>query len=29
MPAFIVLGRILFAVLFIVSGASKLLDIPA
>jgi uncharacterized membrane protein YphA (DoxX/SURF4 family) len=29
MPALIVLGRILFAVLFIVSGAGKLLDIPA
>lgn len=29
MPAFIVIGRILFAVLFIVSGANKLLDIPA
>jgi uncharacterized membrane protein YphA (DoxX/SURF4 family) len=29
MPAFIALGRILFAVLFIVSGAGKLLDIPA
>jgi uncharacterized membrane protein YphA (DoxX/SURF4 family) len=29
MPAFITLGRILFAVLFIFSGASKLLDLPA
>ncbi len=29
MPAFIVIGRILFAILFIVSGATKLLDIPA
>ena len=29
MPAFIVIGRILFAILFIVSGANKLLDIPA
>jgi uncharacterized membrane protein YphA (DoxX/SURF4 family) len=29
MPAFITFGRVLFAVLFIVSGASKLLDLPA
>jgi putative oxidoreductase len=29
MPAFIAFGRILFAVLFIVSGAGKLLDISA
>jgi putative oxidoreductase len=29
MPAFIALGRVLFAVLFIVSGAFKLLDIAA
>lgn len=29
MPAFIAFGRILFAVLFIVSGAGKLLDLPA
>jgi uncharacterized membrane protein YphA (DoxX/SURF4 family) len=29
MPAFITFGRFLFAVLFIVSGASKLLDIAA
>ena len=29
MPAFLVIGRILFAILFIVSGANKLLDIPA
>jgi uncharacterized membrane protein YphA (DoxX/SURF4 family) len=29
MPAFVSFGRILFAVLFIVSGASKLLDIAA
>ncbi len=29
MPAFITFGRVLFAVLFIVSGASKLLDITA
>ena len=29
MPAFVTFGRILFCVLFIVSGASKLLDIPA
>jgi uncharacterized membrane protein YphA (DoxX/SURF4 family) len=29
MPAFITFGRILFAVLFIVSGASKLLDLAA
>jgi uncharacterized membrane protein YphA (DoxX/SURF4 family) len=29
MPAFITFGRVLFAVLFIVSGASKLLDIAA
>ena len=29
MPAFITFGRILFAVLFIVSGAGKLFDIPA
>lgn len=29
MPAFITFGRILFAVLFIVSGASKLFDIAA
>jgi putative oxidoreductase len=29
MPAFITVGRILFAVLFIVSGASKLLDLAS
>jgi putative oxidoreductase len=29
MPAFITFGRVLFAVLFIVSGASKLLDLTA
>ena len=29
MPAFITFGRVLFAVLFIVSGAFKLLDIAA
>lgn len=29
MPAFITIGRVLFAVLFIVSGAMKLLDIAA
>src|ERR1700722_12418025 len=29
MPAFVTLGRILFAVLFIFSGASKLLDVSA
>lgn len=29
MPAFITLGRVLFAVLFIISGASKLLDLAA
>jgi putative oxidoreductase len=29
MPAFITFGRILFAVLFIFSGASKLLNLPA
>jgi putative oxidoreductase len=29
MSAFIVIGRILFAILFIVSGANELLDIPA
>jgi putative oxidoreductase len=29
MPAFITFGRILFAVLFVVSGASKLLDLTA
>jgi putative oxidoreductase len=29
MPAFVTLGRILFAVLFIFSGASKLLDLTA
>ncbi|MEH6950548.1 DoxX family protein [Nitrobacter sp. NHB1] len=29
MPAFIIVGRILFSVLFIVSGASKLFDIAA
>ena len=29
MPAFVTLGRILFAVLFVFSGASKLLDLPA
>ena len=29
MPAFITFGRVLFAVLFIFAGASKLLDIPA
>jgi putative oxidoreductase len=29
MPAFITFGRVLFAVLFIVSGASKLLDLAA
>ena len=28
MPAFITFGRVLFAVLFIFSGASKLLDLP-
>jgi putative oxidoreductase len=28
MPAFVTFGRVLFAVLFIVSGASKLLDLP-
>jgi putative oxidoreductase len=28
MPAFVTFGRILFAVLFIVSGATKLLDLP-
>jgi putative oxidoreductase len=29
MPAFVTLGRVLFAVLFIVSGASKLMDLAA
>jgi putative oxidoreductase len=29
MPAFVTLGRILFAVLFVVSGASKLMDLTA
>jgi putative oxidoreductase len=29
MPAFITIGRVLFAVIFIVSGASKLLDLAA
>jgi len=29
MPAFVTLGRILFAVLFVFSGASKLLDLSA
>jgi uncharacterized membrane protein YphA (DoxX/SURF4 family) len=29
MPAFVTLGRILFAVLFVFSGASKLLDLAA
>ena len=29
MPAFITFGRVLFAVLFIFSGASQLLDLPA
>ncbi|MBC7578766.1 DoxX family protein [Tardiphaga sp.] len=29
MPAFITFGRILFAVIFIASGASKFLDLPA
>lgn len=29
MPAFVTFGRVLFCVLFIVSGAGKLLDIPA
>ena len=29
MPAFILIGRVLFAILFIISGANKLLDIPA
>jgi putative oxidoreductase len=29
MPAFVTLGRVLFAVLFIVSGAFKLFDLPA
>jgi putative oxidoreductase len=29
MPAIVTLGRILFAVLFVFSGASKLLDLPA
>lgn len=29
MPALVTLGRILFAVLFVVSGASKLMDLPA
>ena len=29
MPAFVTFGRILFAVLFVFSGASKLLDLPA
>lgn len=28
MPAFVTFGRVLFAVLFIVSGASKLFDLP-
>ena len=29
MPAFMTLGRVLFAVLFVFSGASKLLDLAA
>jgi putative oxidoreductase len=29
MPAFVTLGRILFAVFFVFSGVSKLLDLPA
>jgi uncharacterized membrane protein YphA (DoxX/SURF4 family) len=29
MPAFVTFGRILFAVLFVFSGASKLMDLPA
>lgn len=29
MPAFVTLGRVLFCVLFVVSGASKLLDLTA
>jgi uncharacterized membrane protein YphA (DoxX/SURF4 family) len=29
MPAFITLGRVLFAVLFVISGASKLMDLAA
>ena len=29
MPAFVTFGRVLFAVLFIVSGATKLFDLPA
>src|SRR5271168_3830012 len=29
MPAFVTFGRILFAVLFVFSGAAKLLDLPA
>ncbi|HXB78908.1 MAG TPA: DoxX family protein [Bradyrhizobium sp.] len=29
MPAFITIGRVLFALLFIISGASKLLDLAA
>ena len=29
MPAFVTIGRVLFAVLFIVSGATKLFDLPA
>ena len=29
MPALVTLGRILFAVLFVVSGASKLMDLTA
>ena len=29
MPAFVTFGRILFAVLFVFSGASKLLDLSA
>jgi putative oxidoreductase len=29
MPAFVTLGRVLFVVLFVVSGASKLLDLSA
>ena len=29
MPAFITVGRVLFSVLFIISGASKLFDIAA
>ena len=29
MPAFITIGRVLFALLFVISGASKLLDLAA